>query len=143
MVVLKRLLADRQRSDNWNQGYVDEKESLMNWQKLHGKYTDRLKQWLFRVFEKEPKWESLKNNGERVRYLYRHVILHCISIGYQYKKCLTPTEILYELKESGKVGHETERIMHMYNEVRYGGKEVSDSAVKQLKDYTDTLKNSR
>ena len=75
-----------------NVGFIDEKEKLIGLADIGRDYRDRFQNWLKSILEREPKWEELQNNHQRIRFLYRHLILRCLSRGYTYKKYLTPKE---------------------------------------------------
>jgi hypothetical protein len=101
-------------------GYVDMKERLVDLKGLGRNYTNRLRDWLTAFFEREPKWEELTDNRDRIRYLYRHLIVRYMALGYQPKKHMTPNEIKKDIemwnREKGKVA---EPLIPIYNQVRY------------------------
>lgn len=114
-------------------GYVDEKESLMDLKGLGRDYVDRFRRWLTELMEREPRWDDLKTNKEKIRYIYRHFLLHCIAAGYSFKAYLTPREIGKELsqKEPEKAQN-IEELTAAYQQVRYGDKDISDEKIKKL-----------
>ena len=114
-------------------GYVDEKEKLMDFRELGRDYADRFRQWLARIMEREPKWDELKTNKERIRYIYRHFLLRCMAGGYSFKKYLTPVETGKELsKWRPEKARDVMELTAAYDYVRYGDKEVDDSKMEKL-----------
>jgi len=114
-------------------GYVDEEEKLMDFRELGKDYAERFRQWLAGLMEREPKWDELKTNKERIRFIYRHFLLRCIAGGYNYKKHLTPVETGKELsKWHPDKAQDLMELAEAYDCARYGDKEVDDSKMQKL-----------
>lgn len=115
-------------------GFIDEKASLGIWRELTKSYGDRLKDWLGRIMEKEPKWDDLSNNKERVRYLYRHWLLERIAAGYTFKSSLTPKETGQDISQwDRKAGPQSQEMISLYDKARYGDHEIDDKEVEKIK----------
>lgn len=107
-------------SESDSTGYVDIKESLLNNTK-----TERRNKWR-KMWEhwrhQEPKWQDLRNNRERARYLYKHWILEMIRRGYTWKPYYTPSETTSDtshwLKEQENA--KATGIATVYQKARYG-----------------------
>lgn len=114
-------------------GYVDEKESLIDFRELRKDYGQRFRQWLTELMEKEPKWDELKTNKERIRYIYRNLLIRSMSKGYSFKKNLTPVEIGKELSEkTPEKSQDMGELITAYDDARYGDKEIEDSRMEKL-----------
>lgn len=126
------------------QGYIDENSKVISMKEMGQSYRDRFQQWLADRLRREPKWSQLTTNSERVRYLYRHWLLHRIADGFQYKPELTPSEIEQEIAQSGSklLGNSkaktsdvhTSELIQAYNDVRYGEKELDDEQVRRMRE---------
>lgn len=131
--LVKRLMSQ----SNWTgdtYGYVDEKESLIDWQAIKNAYTDNLKEWLERIFDNEPRWSQLTDNSQRVRYLYRHLVLRAIGSGYSFKTSRTPEETLRDLADHGRLEREVQPVLEdLYGRARYGDGQIGTEEVLELK----------
>jgi hypothetical protein len=124
-------------------GYIDEKTKTVTLKGLGMMYKDRLQQWLFDRLKKEPKWKDLKNNRDRVRYVYRHWLIHRIASGYAFKHTLTPKETgedLLQWRDKVAAKHrgihpseDNSELTALYNEARYGNKDINDDKVSVIK----------
>lgn len=113
--------------------YIDEKESLMDLKELGKNYVNRFQQWLAALMEREPKWDELKSNKERIRYIYRHFLISCIAAGYSFKEYLSPAEIGRELSQRDpEKSRDIEELTVAYQQVRYGEKDVADEKIEKL-----------
>lgn len=122
-------------------GYVDEKTKTVTLKGLGSMYKDRLQHWLSERLRKEPKWKDLKNNRDRVRYVYRHWLIHRIASGYAYKDTLTPKETSMDLvkwRDKGAehrgndLNEDHSDLTDAYNEARYGNKDIHDDKVLRI-----------
>lgn len=131
--LIKRLLYDYKQVDG-SGGYNDEKESLMDWQSLRHNYATNIKDWIERILKNEPKWSDLTDNRQRIRYLYRHFVLRCISSGYSFKASLTSDETINELADKEQIDTNLhESFKHLYGKARYGDNSIDDSEVEALR----------
>jgi len=116
-------------------GYSDEKESLLDWQSLRKIYGDALREWLDRIRRSEVKWEQLTDNRQRIRYLYRRLVLKAVDSGYGFRSFLTPNEVLDDLKNHNILDLETKSMMEdLYGKARYGDKDIEGTQVQMLRD---------
>jgi hypothetical protein len=131
--LVKRLMAQ----SNWTgeiYGYSDEKESLIDWQAIKNSYAEGFKEWLERIFNNEPRWGQLTDNSQRVRYLYRHLVLRAIGTGYSFKASRTPDETIKDLADHDRLEKELQPLMEdLYGRARYGDGEIGTEEVLELK----------
>ncbi|GAA3403076.1 DUF4129 domain-containing protein [Paenibacillus hodogayensis] len=132
---LRRLLGwYGERLDNSNEaGYVDEKQSLLDGREW---VRAKSKQWTSRLadtFRRLPGWEELPDNRERVRYAYRLLLLRRIAAGYKHDESRTPRETRQELTRRAPLGSDESEVIPLYEEVRYGGKDITDEQAAALR----------
>lgn len=113
-------------------GFVDEKSTIMDWKALRQSYSDRLKGWLARLMENEPRWEQLQNNTERVRFIYRNYLLRRMVAGYRFKNSLTPAETAEDLRKWDPSRSEAGQLIDLYNQARYGNGRLDEADVNRL-----------
>lgn len=144
---IDRLLALLRRQDRAGEsaGYRDEESSIFSWEEKRQKWG----QWrgaLARFGKRQERYEDMRSNQERVRFLYRRLLLTRLHEGSEWKPGLTPLEIardlqLHDDKKKGqraKPGQDThesaiEPLIKLYYRVRYGGKEPDDEEVADLR----------
>lgn len=92
------------------------------------------------------RWSELKNNKERIRFLYSRLILRAISKGFPFSTTRTPVETMQELKQweqehrhrfrskRTKMLQQYSDLGECYNRVRYGDINVDDQEVNRLKE---------
>ncbi|TDF99733.1 DUF4129 domain-containing protein [Paenibacillus piri] len=114
-------------------GYVDDVESLMDWDALRGELAARMKSWLPRK-RTRVKWEDLRDNRERVRYLYRSWVQSVASEGYKPKHSLTPKETGQDIQSWDRSRQPApDSLISVYERVRYGEKTARDAEVAELR----------
>ncbi|CAG7650879.1 hypothetical protein PAESOLCIP111_06196 [Paenibacillus solanacearum] len=114
-------------------GYEDDVESIMDWRAFRNVFTSRFGS-MFKPGDKEPRWDELRSNRERARYLYRAMLAMGRRAGYKAKPYLTPKETGQELERWEKQSLLTPQpIVTVYEKVRYGDKEVSDEEIAAAK----------
>ncbi len=69
--------------------------------------------------EKIPKWKSLTDNVQRVRYIFMKHINYRIKKGYRFRKNLTPIEIEKELQKYLKENEDLSLLFDNYQLARY------------------------
>ena len=132
--LLKKLIQDGRWAGE-SEGFRDEKESLMDWQAIRQNYRDSLRDWWENIRRTEPKWNQLTDNRQRVRFLYRHLMLEAISSGYRFRSFFTPKETIDHLILQDKIKSSTGTMLEdLYGKARYGREAIPDSQVEQLKD---------
>ena len=105
---LKKLMEDGWAGEH--AGYSDEKESLIDWQIIKQSYVDGIREWLDKVRRSEPRWNKLTDNSQRVRYLYRHLILRAMESGYFFRPWRTPNETMDDLTKKGLLGEDAREL---------------------------------
>lgn len=133
MAKLMERSAERQGEDT---GYTDEVESLMSFAKLKNELKGSLRKWMPMRKEREPGWNDLTNNAERVRYLYMRLLRAGAKLGYAQSPHLTPRETAADMlarKQSAYGEERTTPLIEAYEAVRYGERPASDAAVAELK----------
>ncbi|TVY10452.1 DUF4129 domain-containing protein [Paenibacillus cremeus] len=118
-------------------GYQDDVESLVDWEELRDGLAARFRRFFQGGSGKEPGWHELKDNRERVRFLYRAMLETGVKAGYRVKPHLTPKETGRELEQweqsQRKAEAEPRAIVPLYEQVRYGDRDVSDADVAEAK----------
>jgi len=105
-------------------GYVDEVESIRK-----PSLIDRFRRGT--GTGGQARWKDLRDNESRLRYLYRWRIGRSVKAGYEFKPHFTPEETGEELRAFGE-DPVSKSFVERYNEVRYGGKKISDKELRQL-----------
>jgi hypothetical protein len=77
-----------------------------------------------------PKWKDLKDNRERVRFIYVVFLKKCIKYGFRFDKTMTPADISKKVSETPA----QRRVFECYNNARYSddNTQVSEGVVKEL-----------
>jgi cell division protein FtsL len=125
--------ADRQGDDA---NYSDEVESLMSYTKLKDQLNGSLRRLSLRGKDKEPGWQDLKSNAERIRYLYKKLLSGGMKTGYTVIPSLTPRETAADMAKKKQTVIASEHVaplIDVYEAVRYGDKSPSDETVAELK----------
>ncbi len=136
LIQLKQWLLQSKAGRNENMkitGYVDERTSIWRAKSRKTSFLERLQEWVAGIFEKEPRWEDLKDNKERVRYLYRHYLLRSMGSGYLFKNFLTPNETTIDIEQWDQSKPAPKDLTTLYNQARYGNTEIADRDVDKLK----------
>lgn len=113
--------------------YVEETEQLFDIDKLRTKYSTIIKDKLNNMFKKPIKWSELTNK-QKVRHLYKNVIMGLDKKGYQYSKSYTPNEILSDISNNRNEQALDEDFVNDYNKARYSNEEIDDTIVKKYFD---------
>lgn len=108
------------------EGYVDEKQSLLDAREWVRAQADQVKRRFVDAFRKQPGWDELADNRERVRHAYRRLLLNRIAAGYKHSEARTPHETGVELERRAPLDRAERAAIPLYEDVRYGGKDVSD-----------------
>ena len=75
----------------------------------------------------------MTDNSQRVRYLYRHLILRAMESGYFFRPWRTPNETMDDLTKKGLLGKMQENCWKAFTGARYTDKAVEDSEVEILR----------
>lgn len=122
--------------------YEDEEESLYTFDNIKKTFANRVRKGIFKVSPNEPKWKDLKNNKERIRYIYTKAIKKSIASGYLFKAHFTPSETAKDIDEwqKEKLFEET-KLAVLYSDVRYENMDVEDNVVDNVrKNFEDKIK---
>ncbi|UQZ36602.1 hypothetical protein C2I18_25525 [Paenibacillus sp. PK3_47] len=123
--------------------YRDEEQSIFTWEKT---IQDFRNYWKDRIpGKRRDRWESMNGERERARWLYRQWLNARRTEGYEAKGYLTPRETGKDVaqwsgsrakqrKGSIGAGAESEELLRLYNQARYGGEEPGSGEIIQLKD---------
>jgi hypothetical protein len=122
-----------ERLESSDTGYVDEKQSLLDSKEWARERADAWKRRFTGWFGKEPGWDDLTDNRERVRHAFKRLLLGRIAGGYKHHDARTPRETGRELIRRSPLRPDEETALRLYEEVRYGGKEVSDEQAAEVK----------
>lgn len=115
--------------------YVDEKESVINWEEWRKNSGERVRNWLS-SFKGGPRWEELNNNRDKIRFLYRHFMFQRVKEGFEMRSSRTPLENIDKIKEKYDINAEEsdlDQLGEAYIKARYSEKEMSDEEVKKTK----------
>lgn len=115
-------------------GYEDQKETLFDLNKIKDAYLQKIKDIMDNLFKNETKWDSLTNNLEKIRFLYKYAIIRAVAQGYLFKPYLTPKESAKDLLNSKKtMPLNLAELADVYSSVKYGEKNVADAKVEDLR----------
>lgn len=115
-------------------GYVDEVSSTRDGRRTEapGSWAGRLKR-LFRP-EHTVRWEELRTNGERIRYLYALAVRRSAQSGFRWKPQWTPAETAAEAALAPQAARRLEPgLCEAYERARYGGLEPDDAETARWK----------
>ncbi|HCS73935.1 MAG TPA: hypothetical protein DIW17_08675 [Clostridiales bacterium] len=130
---IKKLMESSRWGNGSEEEYDDEKENLLDWQSIRKNYTDSIRSWWERMRSTEPKWNQLTDNRQRVRFLYRHLIIQAVSSGFRFSSFRTANETIYELIEQGRLDQSTgSQLKSLYGKARYGLDPILDTQVAAL-----------
>ncbi|MDB5083439.1 MAG: hypothetical protein JWN30_325 [Bacilli bacterium] len=80
----------------------------------------------------EPRFSDLTTNRQRIRYLYRQLVLRSMLAGYSYKQFLTPRETGEDLSRWGQQAQRNKQLIDLYNQARYSEKPISDEQMESV-----------
>ncbi|WP_038291396.1 hypothetical protein [Acetivibrio straminisolvens] len=130
----------------WNVGFTDEEESLITFGSIKDSFIKKVNERVSKLFEEEPDWESLKDNKEKVRYIYRKLLIDAMASGYLFKKYLTPLETVRDIDTWRRQGLcEASGIGKLYSKARYGNGGIEDEDVRKVEEalYSQKLINKQ
>lgn len=129
----------RQEGGTISQGYVDEETDLFQWERLRHRMTEPFSKVIERISRRSTRIEDFATNKERIRFLYRAQVKRAVKDGYERHEYLTPSETLHSIasERRGEEQNSLSQLASVYNDVRYGDKDVSDEDVKKLRRQLD------
>ncbi|WP_062047015.1 DUF4129 domain-containing protein [Bacillus sp. JCM 19034] len=129
--LVNRLLPGDDRTDGVNI-YIDEKESLLNVKSWFKNKANNVIQFVTTVSERRIKW-SLLTNSEKVRYIYREMVMGQIKRGFVYRKDLTAHEVLSKIKmKQTEDSQSLQKLDQLYNAARYSDKPIEERKVMEV-----------
>lgn len=126
--MIKDLLS-RSAQDRETEQYIDEKESLFDWQAWRKEQQEKAKTMMQQLFKRETRYESLSNE-EKARYIYRKLVEQQ-SKQKDIHPSMTPREVLLSLKEEQNY----DLLRDTYEQVRYGEQEVQTQTLQTIYQY--------
>jgi uncharacterized membrane protein YqaE (UPF0057 family) len=114
-------------------GYTDERQQLIDGREWARERAELWKRRIAGLFRREPGWDDLPDNRERARHAYRRLLLMRIAAGYEHDAARTPRETGRELTRHTPLSQVEKAAIELYEEARYGGKDVPDERAAELK----------
>jgi len=120
-------------------GYEDSVESLLDRKPLAKRLAGAARGLLKR---RGPKWSQLKDNRERIRFLYAAMLRKSTARGYGVKPHLTPCETGRDLAswsggDARRLAAAAGEVSGAYDRARYGSEPVDDATVNRAKALLD------
>ena len=116
------------------EGVVDEKNSLFDLSAAGERMRGRLRRLTDRLRGREPKWEQLRDNRERMRYLFRTAVFRAVAAGYAFRRSDTPEETGAKWGTHARLSErDTDLLIGLYNRARYGKGEIDDDEVERVR----------
>lgn len=125
---LSNVFSRFQKWGTTDEGYFDRQESLLKTE------LPKSVSFIKKLFHREPRWRDMKDNAGRVRFLYSKFVMDRIKRGFRYTPSNTPCETVNRIHQMEKGEKQHTSILHAYNKVRYGEKEIDQDTVNALKD---------
>jgi hypothetical protein len=138
---LLEVLRRRSRNEE-GMGYTDQESVVFEWEavgrKLHESWVGRL------VFGRRgERWEDMRTNSDRVRFLYRGWLRSKVDKGYRAQRHLTPLETAKDIErwaqEEGRLQPSSPggkdfsgALIRLYYKARYSGEDVADEELKKI-----------
>lgn len=111
--------------------YVEEKESVFDWQEWKEEQQSKAKGFIRKVFKRQPRWDSLSNQ-QKVRWIFRQFIEQNVEHD-KFKDHATPREMLEGLIEEARLEkQEIEQLRIVYEQTRYGEQDVDQQIVDEI-----------
>jgi hypothetical protein len=115
-------------------GYEDESVRLFNWQNIKESYGGKVRDWLDQMLKRELKWSELKTNAERVRFIYRQLLMRSAARGFEAKPYYTVQEVIQAMKQwKPDSAPKGEKLAQLYNKARYSNHSIETQEVEELK----------
>lgn len=123
--LFSRLVSTAKLTRELQVGYSDEEEKIEALQ---------IGKWIRGLIQRSYDRPEPRDNGERVRYLYRDTMQTAIKRGYEFKQSHTPLEIEQNWQAMKSKHRLPSKLITLYNKARYGEIQITDEEVKKLKD---------
>lgn len=126
--MIKNLLS--RSSEDWEtEQYIDEKESLFDWQEWRREQQAKAKNIVSRLFNREVRYESLTNK-EKARFIYRKLVEQQAK-DKDLVDSMTPREVLSRLSHEQNL----DLVREAYEQVRYGEQDVKVQTLQTIYKY--------
>ncbi|MBO0994713.1 DUF4129 domain-containing protein [Bacillus sp. SD088] len=126
--MIKNLLS--RSSEDWEtEQYIDEKESLFDWQEWRREQQAKAKNIVSRLFNREVRYESLTNK-EKARFIYRKLVEQQAK-DKDLVASMTPREVLSRLSHEQNL----DLVREAYEQVRYGEQDVKVQTLQTIYKY--------
>lgn len=122
-------LGNKTEEEESDEGYVDEKENLFDWQEWKKKQQTKAKAFVSRIFKRREKWDDLTNE-EKVRYLYKLVMKEKVTVK-NWHKADTPREAIEKVIEQGSE-KQLESLRELYEDTRYGEESIETARIEEI-----------
>lgn len=127
---LTKIFNLKHRDDEQDYQYVDEKESLFNFEQWRQNKKEQANKWLKDVlFRRKPKWEDL-SNPQKVRYVYRQLVTEQVKQGFVFKASHTPSQII-EAMTNQQHPYLT-GLLDAYGKARYGRQHLTNEEIAEV-----------
>jgi hypothetical protein len=139
---LNILLRSRGQEPPVGAGFIDEETSLFSLEETMGRLRKvPVGRWLFG--KKEPRFEDMPDNREKVRFLYRRWLRMQVDRGYRMNGALTPSETEQDVQEwmrnhlnakkTPPLPPEEQKVLiELYYLARYRDDQPSDEQLKEI-----------
>lgn len=119
----------RTSMDRETEQYIDEKESLFDWQEWRREQQAKAKNMMRHLFNREVRYESLSNQ-EKARFIYRKLVeLHGKDMDIDVS--MTPREVLKKLSHEQNL----DLVREAYEQVRYGDQDIEVQTLQTIYKY--------
>lgn len=131
--VLNRIAAwlGRSQRPDAGTGYVDEETTIFSWESVQGELARKWRQ-RFGGGRRPERWNELRDNRERVRFLYRRWLRGLANRGYTVRSTLTPEEICQEAQNWVETTGGAKGLVDLYYKARYGSGGITDQEVERV-----------
>ncbi|MDC3417969.1 hypothetical protein [Aquibacillus salsiterrae] len=126
-------LLGQRKEEEVDQSYIDEKESIFDWDTFVAKQKDKITRAVRTIYHRKPTWQQLSTE-QKIRYLYRELVKEQVNNGYVYHPSLTIRETISEIIKMVP-GYEKELnvLNELYEQIKYGETVNEEVNVDQLK----------
>ncbi|SHM96104.1 hypothetical protein [Gracilibacillus kekensis] len=133
--IIKNITGKRDLAETTD--YQDEKENLFDWRKWRKENQEKIGEAFRRITKSKPKFEQMTKE-EKVRFLYRLVALD-LKKQEKWRASLTAHEVL-ALNEKDQL---LKRLENMYDDIRYGNKNIAQEDEQPLCEIWRKLKEQK
>lgn len=111
--------------------YIDEKETVFDWQRWKQKQTNKAKGLFDKMFRRRTNWDALSDK-QKVRLVYRDIVEQK-KADIAYTPALTARETLVKIEEIVEEDDkEIELLRKHYENIRYSDKDLNSENIKEI-----------